>query len=142
MGEGVSTPLHAMYILGAQNSKRKLFYIANPSACYFYVKTIISVDFQICISVCTVNIFYCIWNFFWKYKRDIKESEGDVLYNCHQFLHESHLNFDKFLTHFYCYLLWKMFAIYCCVWNFFEYIKEVLKSDSHLPKKCFYLLQW
>ena len=65
-GGGVSTPLHAMYILGAHNSKRKLFYIANPSAYYFYVKTIISVDFQIFISVYTIDILYCIWNFFLK----------------------------------------------------------------------------
>ena len=65
-GGGVSTPLHAMYILGAHNSKRKLFYIANPSAYYFYVKTIISVDFQIFISVYTIDILYCIWNFFFE----------------------------------------------------------------------------
>ena len=31
--------------------KRKLFYNAKPSAYYFYVKAIISVDFQICVSV-------------------------------------------------------------------------------------------
>ena len=28
--------------------------------------------------------------------------------------------------HINCYLLYKMFPIYCHVWNFFEYIKEVL----------------
>ena len=31
--------------------KKKLFYNTKPSAYYFYVKRIISVDFQICFSV-------------------------------------------------------------------------------------------
>ena len=66
----------------------------KPSAYYFYVKTIISVDFQICIGV--PLIFSVAFGIFGKYKRDIKESdEGDVLYNCNQFFQESHLSFDK-----------------------------------------------
>ena len=39
------------YISGAHNSKSKCCYNAKPSAYYFYVRTKISVDFQICISV-------------------------------------------------------------------------------------------
>ena len=30
--------------------------------------------------------------------------------------------------HINCYLLWKMFPIYCRIWNFFEYVKKVLKK--------------
>ena len=41
---------HFIY-LGAHNSKIKSCCNAKPSANYFYVKTKISVDFQICISV-------------------------------------------------------------------------------------------
>ena len=41
---------HFIY-LGAHNLKAKCYYNAKPSAYYFYVKTKISVDFQICISV-------------------------------------------------------------------------------------------
>ena len=74
--------------MGGHNSKRKLFYNAKTSAYYFYVKTIISVDFQICISV--PLIFSVAFGIYF---------ENDVLYNCNQFLHESHLNFDKLLTH-------------------------------------------
>ena len=39
------------YISGAHNSKSKCYFNAKPSAYYFYVKTKISVDFQICTSV-------------------------------------------------------------------------------------------
>ena len=39
------------YISGAHNSKSKCYFNAKPSAYYFYVKTKISVDFQIFISV-------------------------------------------------------------------------------------------
>ena len=41
---------HFIY-LGCASSKSKCCYHAEPSAYYFYVKTNISIDFQICISV-------------------------------------------------------------------------------------------
>ena len=49
---------------GVHNSKSKLFYNAKFLAYYFFVKTIISADFLICISV--LLIFFHIWIFFLK----------------------------------------------------------------------------
>ena len=40
-----------LYISGVRNSKSNCYYNAKPSAYYFHVKTKISVDFHICISV-------------------------------------------------------------------------------------------
>ena len=37
--------------MGAHNLKSKCFYNAKPLAYYFYVKTKITIDFQICINV-------------------------------------------------------------------------------------------
>ena len=37
--------------MGARNSKSKSSYYAKSSACYFYAKAKMSIDFQICISV-------------------------------------------------------------------------------------------
>ena len=50
-----------LYILGAHNSKSKWCYNAKPSAYYFYVKTKVSVDFQICIGAPLMKK-----NSFWK----------------------------------------------------------------------------
>ena len=50
-----------LYISGAHNSKSKWCYNAKPSAYYFYVKTKVSVDFQICIGAPLMKK-----NSFWK----------------------------------------------------------------------------
>ena len=61
-----------LYISGAHNSKSKWCYNAKPSAYYFYVKTKVSVDFQICIGaplmkkkqllkITSVRFFFFFW---------------------------------------------------------------------------------
>ena len=115
---------HFIYISGVYNSKSKLFYNAEPSAYYFYVKTIISVDFQIYISA--PLIFSVTFVIFWKYIRDNKD--GKVM----SFI--TVINFNRSHTwtlikywHINDYLM-ENAPIYCRIWNIFEYIKEILKQ--------------
>ena len=55
-----------------------------------------------------------------KCKIDLKESKA-------QFMQNGCLVLLKY-WHIFFHLLWKMFQIYCRVWNFFETIKEALKQ--------------
>ena len=95
-------------------------------AYYFYVQTIISVDFQICISV--TSIFSVPFAIFF-------ENTKGILKRVMVMSSITAINFCRSHTwtlikywHIDCYLLWKMFPSYCRVWFFFKYIKEVLKQ--------------
>ena len=95
-------------------------------AYYFYVQTITSVDFQICISV--TSIFSVPFAIFF-------ENTKGILKRVMVMSSITAINFCRSHTwtlikywHIDCYLLWKMFPSYCRVWFFFKYIKEVLKQ--------------
>ena len=74
-----------------------------------------------------------IQNFFSNVKQALKEvslnpCRTDVSYYCNWLLMESLLNVDRILRFFNCYLLCKIFLIYCHIKNFFENIKRALKQ--------------
>ena len=101
------------------------------------------VKFQICISVPLMDnnpqnfqceqqpmiLFSNSWwlkpnktlSFFWYSNYQIHPAINFCMSHTWTLINYSHIN---------CYRLWKMFPIYCRVWNFFEYIRGLNASEG------------
>ena len=88
------------------------------------MKRVIFVDFQICFSV--PLIFSIAFGIYFENIKGILKTVRVMPYITAINFCMSHTWTLINYWHINCYLLSKMFPIYCRVWNFFEYIKEVL----------------
>ena len=95
-------------------------------AYYFHVKTITLVDFKICISVPLIfSVKFGI--FLENIKKILKKLRVMSCITAFNFCMSHTWTLINY-WHINCHLLWKIYPIYCHVWNFFECVKDVLKQ--------------
>ena len=91
-------------------------------------------NFIRCVVKKNATIFWNVWNFFSNVKKVFKKvrvnsRKTDSCITVVDFWRSRTGALIKY-WHINCYFLWKMFPIYCRVWNFFENVKEVLKTSE------------